>query len=288
MTIELLEVADIQDKHVIQLRAEMSQQAIEDYAEAYRRKSKGLLPPIVVFRDEYDSKTHTDYVVDGGHRLAGARLAGLRYIEADILYGRHRDALLYACGCNARHGLRRTPADKRLAVQMLLGDPEWSKKSARWIADKCQVSHPFVAGLRSELETLPVDEKRVGRDGKVRGRKQSAPASVSASAPDSAPASSFDWPDDEPAAPLAQALPADPLPTVVEPTVVESVGEPVAPRLSKNAIRQLHRFDNALRDCYLKLERVNVPIRHPVKSALSVAWEAYRALHKAIETERNQ
>ena len=70
MTIELLKVADIQDKHVVQIRADMSQQATEDYAEVYRKKPKGLLPPITVFREKHDDN-HTDRVADGGHRPRG-------------------------------------------------------------------------------------------------------------------------------------------------------------------------------------------------------------------------
>lgn len=173
MTIELLKVADIDEKHVVQLRAEMSEQAIADYADIYRQKRKGLLPPITVFRKVVDDSNgapqNIDHVADGGHRLAGARLAGLKTIEAEIVTGDYRDALLYACGCNAKHGLRRTAADKRRAVQMLLGDPQWTKKSDRWIAEKCGVSNTFVGNMRNELSTLTVaDDKRVGRDGKRR------------------------------------------------------------------------------------------------------------------------
>ena len=56
---------------------------------------------------------------------AGARLLGIT----------QRDALLYAAGCNAGHGLRRTGADKLKAVRLILADPEWAKCSSRWIAE---------------------------------------------------------------------------------------------------------------------------------------------------------
>lgn len=61
-----------------------------------------------------------------------------------------------------------------------------------------------------------------------------------------------------------------------------------APRLSKTAIRQLHRFDRALLEQYRGLQCVNVPEGHPIASAINVAKEAYVAMHKAIEAERNQ
>lgn len=58
----------------------------------------------------------------GWHRVAGAEQAGLTEIEADVQPGTKRDALLYSAGANATHGLRRSNADKRRSVRLLLGD----------------------------------------------------------------------------------------------------------------------------------------------------------------------
>ena len=74
--------------------------------------------------------------------------------------GDRRDAILHSVGANATHGLRRTNADKRRAVSILLqdelvavdpatGDP-WSDRE---VALRCVVTHPFVAGLSSSLVT---------------------------------------------------------------------------------------------------------------------------------------
>src|SRR5690606_22774478 len=72
-------------------------------------------------------------------------------------------AVLYAVGANAQHGLRRSKADKRRAVETLLLDSEWCQWSDREIARRCSVGHTLVANVRKEgvnikssLEKIPV------------------------------------------------------------------------------------------------------------------------------------
>ena len=67
--------------------------------------------------------------------------------------GTKRDAILYACAANSTHGLPLTADDKRQAVTRLLQDEEWRQWSDNTIAKHCGVSHPFVATVRSSLET---------------------------------------------------------------------------------------------------------------------------------------
>ena len=62
-----------------------------------------------------------------------------------------RDAILHSAGANAAHGLRRSNADKRRAVLMLLEDVEWSQWSDREIARRCAVHHELVGRLRADL-----------------------------------------------------------------------------------------------------------------------------------------
>lgn len=60
-----------------------------------------------------------------------------------------RDAILWSCGANATHGVRRTNEDKRRAVMKLLNDPEWSESMPdREIARICGVDNAFVGKLR--------------------------------------------------------------------------------------------------------------------------------------------
>jgi hypothetical protein len=86
---------------------------------------------------------------------------------------------LFSVGANAKHGLKRSPEDKRRAVQKLLADEEWVARSDRWIAEVCKVSHTFVADLRRETTgNVASSTPRAGADGKVRRvpeRKPPAP-----------------------------------------------------------------------------------------------------------------
>src|SRR4051812_21458719 len=64
------------------------------------------------------------------------------------------NAILYAVGANASHGLKRTNRDKRNAMMLLLKDPEWSAWSDWEISRICAVTHPFVGKIRASLVTV--------------------------------------------------------------------------------------------------------------------------------------
>jgi hypothetical protein len=128
---------------------------VSDYAESMRAGVQ--FPPIIVF---YDGAVY--WLADGFHRVKAALLAGLTDFPADVYQGAQREAILYSVGANATHGLRRSNADKRRAVLALLNDPEWSQLSDREIARRCNVSQPFVSGLRSDnVITLTACEARI-------------------------------------------------------------------------------------------------------------------------------
>lgn len=125
-----------------QARAELNQETVAEYAEAF--KAGAEFPPVVLF---FDGSSH--WLVDGYHRYFAAKAAGLKTIYEKVTPGTQRDAILFSLSANATHGLRRTNADKRKAVQTLLDDPEWSSWSDREIARQCGVTHPFVSSLRN-------------------------------------------------------------------------------------------------------------------------------------------
>lgn len=130
-----------------QAREAMKPDVVAEYAEAIRAGAK--FPPIITFHDG------TDYWPgDGFHRHAGHRAAGRKFIRAEVRPGTQRDAVLYAVGANAAHGLRRTNDDKRRAVGMLLGDKEWTGWSDREIARRCGVDNGFVSRLRRQGEAV--------------------------------------------------------------------------------------------------------------------------------------
>jgi hypothetical protein len=127
-----------------QMRIMMSSETVHDYAEDMINGA--IFPPVVVFFDG------TDYWLgDGFHRVEAARKVGREIIDAEVRHGTNRDAVLHGIQANANHGLRRTQADKRRAVETLLTDPEWAKWSDRKIAEAARVDHKTVGKIRREL-----------------------------------------------------------------------------------------------------------------------------------------
>jgi ParB-like nuclease domain len=118
-------------------------------------------PPVVVF--SADQLTY--YLADGFHRIEAYCLANpdAQEIDCEVHRGGRDDAVLFARGANASHGLRRSIADKKKAVLLLLMSEKWGQWSDHEIARQCNVSHPFVGKVRARLEMLP-DEGRGSGD----------------------------------------------------------------------------------------------------------------------------
>lgn len=131
----------------------LHQVTINEYARAMQQGTP--FPAVVVF---YDGKDY--WLADGFHRVEAAVSIGFEQIEVDLKLGTQREAILYAVGANGTHGLKRTPADKRLGVTKLLLDEEWGKWSDRAIASSTATSHTFVAKVRKEV-TGNVSSERV-------------------------------------------------------------------------------------------------------------------------------
>lgn len=145
----------------VRVREATDEATVEEYVQAW--KSGTAFPPVDVF---YDEQTYR--LADGVHRFLGAKRAGVKNLRAAVRPGTARDAFLFAAGCNAAHGRRRSNADKRLIVAKFLADPEWCRKSTRWIAETCRLSHTFVWHLKAELSTVDSSHAVECRDGKLR------------------------------------------------------------------------------------------------------------------------
>src|SRR5262249_41171412 len=127
-----------------QMRAEMRPETVSAYAGAMLNGAD--FPPVIVFQDGSDY-----WLGDGYHRVAAARKIERETIEAEIREGTARDAILCGIGANATHGLQRTQADKRRAVERLLSDLEWARWSDRKIGEAAKVDHKTVAKIPREL-----------------------------------------------------------------------------------------------------------------------------------------
>ena len=147
----------------IQSRVKVDETVVAEYVEALERGA--TFPPIHVF---FNSKTGRYYVADGFHRL----LAHLRARPNDLIecvqhIGTEKDALWYAIGCNAEHGLRRNRSDILKAVEIALKWPENMCDSL--IARHVHVSRAFVQGVRKSLEAkgrLDPNAKRMTANGR--------------------------------------------------------------------------------------------------------------------------
>lgn len=149
----------------LQSRTEISEETVADYAEAL--KGGAEFPPVLVYFDGINY-----YLTDGYHRAHAHKRADKVSILCDVVQGTLRDAILHSTGVNAKHGMRRTYADKRKAVMTLLDDFEWSQWSSSEIARRCGVSPTFVSSLRES-----------GAPSEVKYKKASGEVAVKAKAP---------------------------------------------------------------------------------------------------------
>ncbi len=140
---------------------------MEDYAEelAEHLRAGGQLPPGVAFR----MWPGAPYILaDGHHTRRAHELAGRKTMQVNVKVGDIRDAILYAAGCNARHGKRPTPADVRRAVLILLEDDEWGQWSASEIARRVGCGRSTVGRLK---EALSCEVDGMEENGTVKARR---------------------------------------------------------------------------------------------------------------------
>lgn len=141
-----------------QPRAELQPEVIQDYAEFMTSGIK--FPSVTVF---YDGSTY--WLADGFHRVAAAKVARLTEIDADVRQGSLDDAKWYSYSVNQSHGLRRTNADKRRAVEAALAHPYSKDKSAYEIARHCGVSDEMVRKSPIYQKLVDSSTRTVTRNG---------------------------------------------------------------------------------------------------------------------------
>ena len=166
---EMVTVSNIRMDGGTQMRAGLDEQTLADYAEKFTgHHAWGDFPPVVLYYDGADY-----WVGDGFHRITAYQNAVIgsnpnAAIPADVRSGTRRDAILHAAGANSGHGLRRTNADKRRSVEVMLNDEEWRQWSDGNIAQRCAVSDRFVAAMRKELTPNGSESTtRTGADGRT-------------------------------------------------------------------------------------------------------------------------
>lgn len=175
-SVQLIEIDKIRFDPTTQARVQINHEQLKEYIEAY--KSGDRFPAIVCYFDRKDY-----WIADGFHRILAAKEAGHAEIAVEIHLGDVSDAKWHAAGANVSHGIRRTNADKRKAVEFALAvHPEYTDGN---IGKHVGVHQTFVRDVRSQVmsnitSTNSIDpinkvEKRIGTDGKSYPVKREIP-----------------------------------------------------------------------------------------------------------------
>ena len=146
-SIQSVAIAKIRMDGGTQPREQLFKEVVAEYAEDMRLGAN--FPPVAVY---FDGEEY--WLADGFHRVRATEAIGEKEVTAEVRLGEQRDAVLYAVGANASHGLRRTNADKHRSVERLLRDQEWRRWSDREIAKRCGVSPSFVGNIRQKMSTF--------------------------------------------------------------------------------------------------------------------------------------
>lgn len=163
MSTERVPIGSIHIDGGTQVRYQLDWFAISEYAQAMQEGAE--FPAIVVFQNGDEGY----WLADGFHRVQAALKIERTEIAADVRKGDKRDAILYAVGANADHGVRRTNKDKHNAVEMLLKDDEWRGWSNHEIARRCHVDEKTVRNLRESIYGKSADrtKSKAKRKGKT-------------------------------------------------------------------------------------------------------------------------
>lgn len=179
----------------LQSRVEINEDAVSEYA--HDIEGGDQFPPVIVFFDGVHF-----YLADGYHRYHAHKRAGKVSIQCEVTNGTLRDAIFFSTAVNAKHGMRRSYADRRKAVMTLLEDFEWSMKSNTEIAKHCGVSVSFVSNLRNTSGKMPDKIEYKTPSGETKTKVKASGRPVKAKEPE---------PEPEPEKPEAAFDPRDEL-----------------------------------------------------------------------------
>jgi len=163
--IKTIFLEDVDIDHSPMVRADLRPEVIEEYASIYK-KDKKKMPHIDVF---YEAGNKRMLIGDGMHRLQAMRSLNFKACQANVHAGVYEDALKFALTANERHGIRRSQADKRKAVEEAIR--QWPKVSNVQIANLASVDDHTVKAVRDWLEEqgkIAPEPVREGRDGSKR------------------------------------------------------------------------------------------------------------------------
>lgn len=259
LTIELVELDSIRIDGDTQPREAICEETVAEYAETLA--AGGDLPPLDVVRDGVNL-----WLWDGFHRWHAHRRIGNDRVPVVARSGTLDDARWWCLSANAVHGLRRTNADKRRAVELALA--RRPKLTDRAIAAHCGVDHKTVTAIRASLSVGEIpqqEEKRTGADGKqyrATKSKRPGPTGNGQQATEQETQAVFDQWQDAPVGTTAEAvLPA-------REVVRDEVGLPV-PEALASVFEARESFDELVRALRLVQQRIGELADEPAGARLA-------------------
>jgi hypothetical protein len=141
-----------------QHRVELDQPTIDEYTTLLQNGT--ALPALKVMHDADGNF----WPYDGLHTLEGLVNVEAPYAICDVIEGTLEEAQDLALSVNAKHGLKRSNADKVASVTWAIAQERHKDKSNEAIARLCAVSAPFVAAIRRRLGDEQTD-RTVQRNG---------------------------------------------------------------------------------------------------------------------------
>lgn len=231
-----------------QARAGVNSDVIDEYAEAMaEQESEGcwsFAPPVV-----FDAGNGKYYIGDGWHRLLALRKIGKLRADVMVFPGGRKYAVLYACGANASHGLRRSMADKIRAITLMATDPEWEDATVKAIGEACRVCRNLVAKVLKNLGVQKETQVTKSRNQDARRdidtvRKDRAAKDVDYAEPD-------ETPDESPKDTFTPPDPgkADDPPELPVENTKDGRGNLITSERMKAIFREVEKFDDAIKDC---------------------------------------
>ena len=152
-----LAVNNILASAATQVRKKLDKNSIDEYTEAMSNGAQ--FPALVVFAEK-DSDRYI--LADGFHRHHAYVNSGATECKVEVHEGGLHEALMWALSANDEHGLRRSNADKRNAVELALKDPEISTLKIVDIADICRVNERTVRNIRDNMD-LNLGKRKKGK-----------------------------------------------------------------------------------------------------------------------------
>ncbi len=142
-SIQQIRIDNIKIDHGLQSRASMHVDEMSEFSRAIIEGA--IFPPVDVY---WDGTVY--WLADGFHRIGAHKNAGVKNIRCTVHKGSREDAVVFSAGSNRKFSIKRSDADIRKAICMLLDQEDWFRVSGSQIARHVGCSPMTVGRVREE------------------------------------------------------------------------------------------------------------------------------------------